>query len=104
MLYDFGLTYNLRLFYDSTFFIDFYRILHAFIPEKEGGWNLHIKKSEFTENIIKIKEEIKNLLDSDRNYKFDKILKIIDPIIKDICKNVLDKDDILLNENPFIIN
>ena len=104
MLYDFGLTHNLQLFYDSTFFNDFYRILHAFIPEKEGGWNLHIKKSEFTENIIKIKEEIKNLLDSDKNYKFDKILKIIDPIIKDICKNVLDKDDILLNENPFIIN
>ena len=102
MLYDFGLTRKYKLGH-SAFFEDFYRILHAFIPEKEGGWNLHIENSKFIKEVIKIKEEIKKLLEKKNIYKFEKILKIITPIIKNIYKTELDKDDILLNKKPFII-
>jgi len=102
MLYDFGFTRKYKLG-SSVFFQDFYRILYAFIPEKEGGWNLHIKNSNIIKDVIKMKEKIKKLLEKKNIYKFEEILKIINPFIKNIYKEKLEKDDVLLNKKPFII-
>jgi hypothetical protein len=103
MLYDFGLTRKPKLQNSRFYFIDFYRIIHAFIPENEGGWNIHIKKSKFTNMIIDIKNNIQKMLKNKKKYNFNIILKLMLPIIKNICKKKLNTNDVLINNKPYII-
>lgn len=103
MLYDFGLSRKPIFFDYNAFYKDFYRIIHAFIPKSEGGWNIHIIKSNYTDKIIKIKNDIRYLLKHSNDYNFDTLINILEPIIKDVYKPILNKNDKLLNSEPFII-
>ena len=103
MLYDFGLVNKPYWFDYSANFKDFYRIIHAFIPKKYGGWNLHLKNSKFVDNIIIIKNNIRKMLDEKKNYSFDIILNEILPFMKNIYKNNKDQNDVILNTKTFII-
>jgi hypothetical protein len=103
MLYDFGITRKPKLPNSRFYFTDFYRIIHAFIPENEGGWNIHLKNSKFINMIIDIKNNIQEMLKNKGKYNFNKILKLMTPIIKNICKKKLNKNDVLINNKPYII-
>jgi len=103
MLYDFGITRKPKLLNSRFYFIDFYRIIHAFIPESEGGWNIYLKNSKFINMIIDIKNNIRDMLKNKEKYNFNKILKLMMPIIKNICKKNLNKNDVLINNKPYII-
>ena len=103
MLYDFGITRKPKLLNSRFYFTDFYRIIHAFIPEDEGGWNIHLKNSKFINMIIDIKNNIQEMLKNKEKYNFNKILKLMMPIIKNISKKKLNKNDVLINNKPYII-
>jgi hypothetical protein len=103
MLYDFGITRKPKLPNSRFYFTDFYRIIHAFIPEDEGGWNIHLKNSKFINIVIDIKNNIREMLKNKETYNFNKILKLMIPIIKNICKKKLNKNDVLINNKPYII-
>jgi len=101
MLYDFGLAKKPNV--NSEFYNDFYRIIHAFIPEKNGGWNLHIRNDKFIRNVIIIKDYIKYKMLNKHDYSFDIILQQIVPHLKDIYKTNKTQNDVILNKTPFII-
>ena len=103
MLYDFGLAQKPYWFEYSAFFKDFYRIIHAFIPEKYGGWNLYLQKSKFVDNVIMIKNTIRKMLEEKRPYSFNTILIVLLPYMKDICKTNKDPNDVILNTKSFVI-
>jgi hypothetical protein len=103
MLYDFGLVNKPYWFDYSAFFKDFYRIIHAFIPEKYGGWNLYLQKSEFVDNMIIIKNNIRKMIEEKKVYSFDIILNELWPYMKDISKGKKDSNDVILNTKSFII-
>jgi hypothetical protein len=103
MLYDFGLVNKPYWFDYSAFFKDFYRIIHAFIPEKYGGWNLYLQKSEFVDNMIMIKNNIRKMMEEKKVYSFDIILNELWPYMKNISKAKKDPNDVILNTKSFII-
>jgi hypothetical protein len=103
MLYDFGLTRKPKKKSSYVYFMDFWRIIHAFIPENEGGWNIHLKNSKFINIIIDIKNNIQIMIKNKKKYNFNILLKLMMPIIKNICKKKLNKNDILINNKPYII-
>jgi hypothetical protein len=53
--------------------------------------------------IINIKNNIQIMIKNKKKYNFNILLKLMMPIIKNICKKKLNKNDILINNKPYII-
>ena len=105
MVYDFGLSREKKSENDINCIHDFYRISNAFIPaDIYRGWNMLLRPNKTIIKIDKIKNKIIDILMNRQPYDFLKILNIIIPECSNtLYKTQLDKGDIKLNENPFII-
>lgn len=99
MLYDFGLSKNIK---DENLYIkDYYRIMHAFIPESEGGWNKKLKAGELSAAALKIKQSLKDLPET---FSFATILNLVlmEAPIDMFTTNIKNVKN-LLNTEPYII-
>ncbi len=99
MLYDFGLSKEVK---DEKLYIrDFYRIIHAFIPESQGGWNTVMEAGPLSASILKIKDGLKALTG---RYSFTNILNLVLKQAPDnIFTNKANKVSKILNDEPYII-
>lgn len=106
MLYDFGLSREKDDETDMKCIHDFYRIANAFIPaDTLRGWNMFLKPT--TKSVIKIskiKEKILDIIGFHNPYNLLEILQIIIAECPDtLYKTKLNRDDVKLNNTPFII-
>lgn len=99
MLYDFGLS---KVVMDEKLYIrDYYRIIHAFIPESEGGWNNLMKPSSLSASIIKIKDGLKALTGK---FSFSTVLNLVLKHAPDnMFTNKPNKVSKIINDEPYII-
>lgn len=110
MLYDFGLSKKLKNLKKKECYREIMRPLPAFQPKDMRGWNSGAKKRDINDKIEKIIYELfdisyfggKNA--NTKNDVFVVILEILNNQFGDmIFKTTLNKDDIILNDEPFII-
>lgn len=110
MLYDFGMSKKLKNLNKKECYREIMRPLPAFQPKDMRGWNSGAKKRDINDKIEKIIYELfdisyfggKNA--NTKNDVFVVILEILNNQFGDmIFKTTLNKDDIILNDEPFII-
>jgi len=101
MLYDFGLAKDVT--HRSVFFTDYYRIIHAFIPEIYGGWNKYLKDIDTASKMVAIKNELENLNNTNSRFSFAEVLNIVLQYApQNVFKNQIPSSQILNNKSYFI--
>lgn len=102
MLYDFGLVRPAKEVND--YYNDYYRIIHAFIPEEYGGWNDHLQDEDLASKMLAIQGELKELIAINARFSFTKVLNAV---LQYAPEGLYENDkptEKILNSKPFEIN
>lgn len=100
MLYDFGLAKDVT--HRSVYFEDYYRIIHAFVPEIYGGWNEYLTDIDIASKMVAIKEELGKLNGTNARFSFADLLNIVLQYApKNVYKNNASQ---IINNKSFFIN
>ena len=104
MLYDFGLAKKFDSDWKGGFAIlgDYYRIVHAFINKKDGGWcEGNFIHGNLSKAMVKIKEAIKNMKVTDDAKSMPR--KIMEYIASESASIATIRKGSVINATPFDI-
>jgi hypothetical protein len=108
-IFDFGLSVSMRKADTRYVLSDYYRILHAFVSDKTGGWIEGVVNAKINANMFMIMSRVQRLMTKLLNdADTDMFQAIIDFVFKDFKPEneifTTKKPQNILNKTPYIIN
>ena len=108
-IFDFGLSVSMSKADNRYVLSDYYRILHAFVSDKTGGWIEGVVNAKINANMFMIKSRVQRLITKLLNdADTDMFQAIIDFVFKDFKPEneifTTKKPVNILNKTPYIIN
>jgi len=108
-IFDFGLSVPMSKADNRYVLSDYYRILHAFVSDKTGGWIEGVVNAKINANMFMIKSRVQRLMTKLLNdADTDMFQAIIDFVFKDFKPEneifTTKKPQNILNKTPYIIN
>jgi hypothetical protein len=108
-IFDFGLSVPMSKADNRYVLSDYYRILHAFVSDKTGGWIEGVVNAKINANMFMIKSRVQRLITKLLNdADTDMFQAIIDFVFKDFKPEneifTTKKPVNILNKTPYIIN
>jgi hypothetical protein len=108
-IFDFGLSVPMSKADNRYVLSDYYRILHAFVSDKTGGWIEGVVNAKINANMFMIMSRVQRLMTKLLNdADTDMFQAIIDFVFKDFKTDngifTTKKPANILNKTPYIIN